>query len=81
MPPWGLVYDIKRKCCGHASVPPWGFVYDIKKDVPPDPPCTLMCRRGDWYMILKRRIFALPVYGLRFRMLIKRHGAAVGIGV
>jgi len=24
--------------------------------------------------------FASPVYGLRFRMLIKRHGAAVGIG-
>ena len=32
-------------------------------------------------IILKRRFFfESPVYGLRFRMLIKRHGAAVGFG-
>jgi len=47
LPPWGLVYDIKK------DVPPWGLVDDIKKDVPPGPPCNLSCRRGDWYMILK----------------------------
>ena len=46
VPPWGLVYDIKK------DVPPWDLVDDIKKDVPPGPP-YLSCRRGDWYMILK----------------------------
>jgi len=37
VPPWGLVDDIKRKCCRHALVPLWEFVYDIKTDVPPYP--------------------------------------------
>jgi len=38
VPPWGLVYDIKK------DVPPWGLIYDIKKDVfPPHPAYTLWC--------------------------------------
>ena len=39
-------------------VPAWGLVNVIKKEVlPPGPPYTLRCRRGDWYMILKRMCF------------------------
>jgi len=56
-----LVYDIKRKCCGRALVPPWGLVNDIKKDDPPGPPCTLRCRRGDWYVILKGSAAAVGI--------------------
>jgi len=72
VPPWRLVYDIKRKCCGRALVPQWGLVYDIKKDVPPYPqvpPWGLVydikkdvppyppVPPWDWYMILKRMCF------------------------
>jgi len=43
-----------------SLVPPWGLVKDIKKDDPPGPPCTLRCRCGDWYMILKGSAVAVP---------------------
>jgi len=52
VPPWGLVYDIKKAW--------WGLVDDIKKDDPPGPPCTLRCRRRDWYMILKGSAADVP---------------------
>jgi len=43
------------KSCDRTLVPAWGLVNAIKKEVlPPGPPYTLRCRRGDWYMILKR---------------------------
>ena len=53
VPPWGLVYDIKKAW--------WGLVDDIKKDDPPGPPCTLRCRRGDWYVILKGSAAAVGI--------------------
>jgi len=44
VPPWVLVYDIKKDVPPYPHVPPWGLVYDIKKDVfPPDPAYTLWC--------------------------------------
>jgi len=86
VPPWGLVYDIKK------DVPPWGLVNDIKEDDPPGPPCTLRCRLGDWYMILKGSA-AVVTWCRRgdWYMILKRmcclqalptpSGAAVGIGI
>jgi len=41
-------------------LPPWGLVNDIKEDDPPGSPCTLRCRCGDWYMILKGSAAAVP---------------------
>jgi len=34
VPPWGLVYDIKKDVPPgppYPQVPPWGLVYDIKR--------------------------------------------------
>jgi len=58
----GLVYDIKRKCCGHALVPPWGLVYDIKKNVPPGPPYPQVPPWGLVYDIKKNVFPPDPAY-------------------
>ena len=85
-------------CCRRASmpslhplVPPCGLVNDIKEDDPPGPPCTLRCRRGDWYMILKGSAAAMPrcrrgdSYMILKRMCLQTlpapSCAAVGIGI
>ena len=64
MPPWGLVYDIKRKCCDltytlGAAV---GLVYDIKKDVPPGPPYPQVPPWGLVYGIKKDVFPPDPAY-------------------
>jgi len=75
-------------------VSPWGLVNDIEKNDPPVPPCTLRCRFGDWYTILKGSAAAVPTllvpaWGLVnvikkkccHQALPTPSGAAVGIGI